>query len=99
MGSIANDNTRAAYQRACHSFFAWCEANGIDELADIEPIHVGAYIKSMADAFEKPTIKQHLAAIRMLFDYLVTGQVIALNPAHAVRARQSTSSSAARPPC
>jgi site-specific recombinase XerC len=27
----------------------------------------------------------HLAAIRMLFDWLVVGQVLALNPAHAVR--------------
>ena len=35
--------------------------------------------------FEKPTVKQHLAAIRMLFDWLVTGQVVATNPAHAVR--------------
>jgi hypothetical protein len=56
-GSIANDNTRAAYQRACHCFFAWCDASGLDELAAIEPIHVGAYIKSMAGKFEKPTIK------------------------------------------
>jgi Phage integrase, N-terminal SAM-like domain len=69
-GSIANDNTRAAYQRACQNFFAWCDANGLDELAAIEPIHVGAYVKSMAGKFEKPTVKQHLAAIRMLFDYL-----------------------------
>ena len=30
-------------------------------------------------------MKQHLAAVRMLFDWLVVGQVIALNPAHAVR--------------
>ena len=102
-GSIANDNTRAAYQRACHCFFAWCEANGLDELAAIEPIHVGAYLKSMADSFEKPTIKQHLAAIRMLFDYLVVGQVLALNPAHAVpraearhQARQDAGPHAAR---
>src|ERR1700721_3127172 len=43
-GSIDNDNTRAAYQRACHCFFAWCEVKGLDELAAIEPIHVGAYI-------------------------------------------------------
>jgi site-specific recombinase XerC len=84
--SIPNDNTRAAYQRACHCFFAWCESHNLRELADIEPIHVGAYIKSMAGSFEKPTIKQHLAAIRMLFDYLVTDQIIAINPAHAVRA-------------
>ena len=84
-GSIANDNTRAAYQRACQNFFAWCDANGLDELAAIEPIHVGAYVKSMAGKFEKPTVKQHLAAIRMLFDYLVVGQILAINPAHAVR--------------
>jgi integrase/recombinase XerD len=32
-----------------------------------------------------PTKKQHLAAIRMLFDWLVVGQVLAINPAHAVR--------------
>ena len=39
----------------------------------------------MAKDFEKPTVKQHLAAIRMLFDWLVTGQVVATNPAHSVR--------------
>ena len=33
----------------------------------------------------RPTVKQHLAAIRMLFDWLVVGQVLAINPAHAVR--------------
>ena len=33
----------------------------------------------------KPSVKQHLAAIRMLFDWLVTGQVVAMNPAHSVR--------------
>ena len=32
-----------------------------------------------------PTVKQHLAAIRMLFDFLVTGQVIPMNPAASVR--------------
>jgi integrase/recombinase XerD len=37
----------------------------------------------MAKDFEKPTVKQHLAAIRMLFDWLVTGQVVATNPAHS----------------
>jgi len=32
-----------------------------------------------------PTVKQHLAAIRMLFDFLVTGQIIPMNPAASVR--------------
>jgi integrase/recombinase XerD len=57
----------------------------IGQLADIEPLHVGAYIEALGADFEKPTVKLHLAAIRMLFDWLVTGQVVATNPAHAVR--------------
>ena len=32
-----------------------------------------------------PTVKQSLAALRMLFDWLVTGHVLDVNPAHAVR--------------
>ena len=54
-------------------------------LADIEPLRVAAYIETMQTGFEKPSVKQHLAAIRMLFDWLVTGQIVATNPAHAVR--------------
>ncbi len=52
-------------------------------LADIEPLHVAAYIEALGKDFQKPTVKQHSAAIRMLFDWLVTGQVVATNPAHA----------------
>ena len=48
-------------------------------------LHVAAYIEALRKDFEKPTVKQHLAAIRMCFDWLVTGQVVATNPAHAVR--------------
>ena len=55
------------------------------ELADIEAITCrGLYPRAGKD-FEKPTVEQHLAAIRMLFDWLVTGQVVATNPAHSVR--------------
>ena len=93
---IENDNTRLAYYRAVCSFFAWLEQHGIGEFADIEPFHVAAYLKALkvSDAGDRavreraaarPTVKQHLAAIRMLFDWLVVGQVLAINPAHAVR--------------
>jgi site-specific recombinase XerD len=94
--SIENDNTRMAYYRAVCSFFAWLEHHGIAELPDIEPFHVAAYIKSLKvsepgdrtveqRAAARPTVKQHLAAVRMLFDWLIVGQVLAINPAHAVR--------------
>lgn len=36
-------------------------------------------------ALAAPSVKQHLAAIRMLFDWLVVGQVIPMNPASSVR--------------
>jgi site-specific recombinase XerD len=83
--TIENPNTRAAYFHACRRFFAWCEHKGLDELVAIEPMHVAAYIRALGKDFEKPTVKQHLAAIRMLFDWLVVGQVLAINPAHSVR--------------
>ena len=66
-------------------FFAWCDHHKIGEIADIEPLHVAAYVEALGKDFEKPTVKQHLAAIRMLFDWLVIGQVVATNPAHSVR--------------
>jgi site-specific recombinase XerD len=83
--TIRNKNTRTAYYHAVVRFFAWCHRHKIGEIADIEPLHVAAYIEALGKDFEKPTVKQHLAAIRMLFDWLVTGQVVATNPAHAVR--------------
>jgi Phage integrase, N-terminal SAM-like domain len=75
--TIRNKNTRMAYYRACCRFFAWCDEHKLGALADIEPLHVAAYIETMQTSFEKPSVKQHLAAIRMLFDWLVTGQVVA----------------------
>jgi len=74
-----------AYYRAACSFFGWLDQHGIVELVDIEPIHVAAYIETLQASAAKATVKQHLAAIRMLFDWLVVGQVLATNPAHAVR--------------
>jgi site-specific recombinase XerD len=83
--TIRNKNTRMAYYRACCRFFAWCDQHKIGEIADDEPLHVAAYVEALGEDFEKPTVKQHLAAIRMLFDWLVTGQIVATNPAHSVR--------------
>ncbi len=83
--TIRNKNTRMVYYRAVTRFFAWCDHHKLGEIADIEPLHVAAYIEGLQKDFERPTVKQHLAAIRMLFDWLVTGQVVATNPAHAVR--------------
>jgi hypothetical protein len=39
-------------------------------------MHVAAYIEQLGTVASKLTVKQHLAAIRMLFDWLVTGRII-----------------------
>ena len=84
MAEIRNPHTRAAYGAAVTRFFAWCDARGL-ELAQISPIAVATYIEEMQSGYRAPTIKQHLAAIRRLFDWLVIGQVVPANPAASVR--------------
>jgi integrase/recombinase XerD len=83
--NIRNWNTRAAYARAASAFLRWCEGRGIDALGRVQPVHVAAYIELLQSERSAPTVKQHLACIRMLFDWLVTGQVMPSNPAHSVR--------------
>src|ERR1700682_256351 len=82
--NIRNRNTRKAYFVAVSRFSEWCEQRKL-ALADIQPVHVAAYIEQLGGTVAKPTVKQHLAAIRMLFDWLVTGQGIRTNRGDAVR--------------
>jgi len=82
---INNDHTRKAYLNATRRFAAWCDTHSLHQLADVQPLHVAAFVKELQGQFTPPTVKQHLAALRMLFDWLVTGHVIEVNPAHAVR--------------
>jgi site-specific recombinase XerD len=82
---IRNPNTRRAYAQAVREFMAWCEMVGIPTIAEVQPVHVAAYIEQLGQERSAPTVKQRLAAIRHLFDWLVTGQVIPVNPASSVR--------------
>ena len=54
-------------------------------LHQLQPVVVAGYIEGLQKEVAPPTVKQHLAAIRMLFDYLIVGQVLPFNPASAVR--------------
>ncbi len=83
--NIRNPNTRRAYARAAVEFFAWLEARGVTQLAAIESVHVAAYIEQLSKARSAPTAKLRLAALRHLFDWLVIGQIMPVNPAAAVR--------------
>jgi site-specific recombinase XerD len=82
---LRNPNTRVAYFRDVCAFFQWCERRKIRGLADIRSHHVAGYVERLGNTHAPPSVKQHLAAIRMLFDWLVVGQIVANNPASAVR--------------
>jgi integrase/recombinase XerD len=82
--NIRNLNTRLAYAKAVGQFLAWCDERQ-QGLGDIEPMVVAAYVEQLTRERAPQTVKQHLAAIRMLFDWLVIGQVLPSNPAASVR--------------
>ena len=81
---IRNRNTRLAYLAAVRRFAEWCECRGL-ALDQVEPMVVAAYVEQLTAALSPASVKQHLAALRMLFDWLVVGQVLPFNPASSVR--------------
>jgi site-specific recombinase XerD len=83
--NIRNPNTRQAYARAVADFFRWTEETGLTDVKRIEPVHVAAYIEQLSQTHSAPSVNQSLAAVRMLFGWLVVGQVMPANPASVVR--------------
>jgi site-specific recombinase XerD len=95
--NIENPHTREAYARDVSQFLDWCDARGVS-LEKLDPMAVAAYVKHLQESKDqngaecsKPTTKRKLAAIRMMFDYLVTGGVLPFNPASSVRGPKYTS--------
>lgn len=83
--NIRNPNTRRAYGRAVAEFMTWCEAASVSSIASVQPLHIAAWVEQLTHDHSAPTAKQRLAAVRMLFDWLVVGQVVQTNPAASVR--------------
>jgi integrase/recombinase XerC len=83
--TIRNAHTRRAYARAASEFLTWCEAHGVGSITGVQPLHVAAWVEQLGCKVSAPTVKQRLAGVRHLFDWLVTGQVVATNPAASVR--------------
>lgn len=82
---IRNPHTRRAYARAVGEFCAWLDGYGLPSIMAVTSIHIAAYVEELGRTHSAPTVKQRLAAIRMLFDWLATGGVLPFNPATAVR--------------
>ena len=83
--TIRNANTRAAYMNAVADFLRFAPVAGLSSLAEIRSIHVSAYIEHAGTRFAPQTVKQRLAALRSLFDWLARHGVLETNPAAPVR--------------
>jgi site-specific recombinase XerD len=83
--NIRNPHTRRAYGRAVADFMAWCGDNQMPSIAAVQPLHVAAWIEQQTREHAASTAKLRLTALRHLFDWLVTGQVMPTNPAGSVR--------------
>jgi len=83
--NIRNPHTRRAYYRAADEFLTWCASAGVPSIGAVQPVHVATWIEASTRELAAPSVKQRLAALRHLFDWLVIGQVMPVNPAHTVR--------------
>jgi site-specific recombinase XerD len=83
--NIRNPHTRRAYSRAVTDFLAWCDDNQVRSITDVRSLHVATWIEQQTQARAAPTVKLQLAALRHLFNWLVNGQVMPMNPASSVR--------------
>jgi integrase/recombinase XerC len=83
--TIRNANTRAAYMNAVADFLRFPPIADLESLSEIRSIHVSAYIEHAGGRFAPQTVKQRLAALRSLFDWLARHGVLDGNPAAPVR--------------
>ena len=72
---VRNPNTRSAYRVAWRSFLAFCSARGL-ELESVKAYHVGAWLDQHPGS--RSTQRQHLAAVRLLFDSLMMRGIVSI---------------------
>lgn len=71
---IRNLHTRRAYSHVVAAFLAWCDDAGVPSIAAMQPLHMASWIDLQQQEHATPTVRQRLAALRDLFDRLVTGR-------------------------
>ena len=82
---IRNAHTRRSYGRAVGDFLGWLERRDVHDIRQVNSFIVAAWAEEMQRDHPAPTVKQRLAAVRMLLDWLATGGILEFNPATAVR--------------
>src|SRR5260370_8826024 len=79
---IRNPNTRRAYREAVRQFSGFCAEHGIVDLAQVEPVHLAAFVVAQLSLPSNPPVKQRLPAFRMSSYLLSAGLVLPLHHPH-----------------
>lgn len=80
---IRNPNTRRAYHHAISRFVSWCAVRSI-ELRQITAPLIAAYLDELKMSLRPPSVKVHMAALKMWCRKLVLGHVLPYSPATEV---------------
>jgi len=83
--TLSNKHTRSTYARGIRDLSDFAERIGTPRLLDLKPIHLAAWVEDARTRFAVTTVKLHLTAVRMLFNYLVIKQIIQTSPASPVK--------------
>ena len=85
---LASAQSARTYRSVTRSFMLWLETQGVDELLDVEPDHVKAYLVHRDVELGKTgSVATHFAAVRSMFHAFVAGGYLASNPATSVKYR------------
>lgn len=82
---IRNKNTRTAYLYAVRSFFNWAEQYRVFNPEQVNALIVSKWVDEQLEIMSVPTVKQRLAGLKMLFDWLVVRNVLNTNPISSVK--------------
>lgn len=81
--SIGNEHTREAYNRAISYFQAWCSKQTLP-LLQVRHRDMTQYVKELISHYSTASTRQHLAAIKSLYDWLMIRDILDANPVSAV---------------
>lgn len=93
---LPNANTRQTYASACAALLQWASTQSLS-IEALRPVHIAAYAHFLARRLAPTSVAVHLTAIRRMYGWLVERQLLAGNPAAAMRSPRRIVHSGATP--
>jgi len=83
--SITSNDTRQTYRRALARLMSHCAEQGVEQLLDVEPSHIKAYVEGLKEDGKKAAAKSGYYSGKSFFQHCVDDGVLSINPAASVK--------------